>query len=81
MEVDVLPLAVSAMPDTSLLRLGGPRPTLIVNELSQTDVGDAGGVLADQVDMGVQDGGVDGLVVLGQNWKTGEDRSHQTKQN
>lgn len=65
--MDVLPLAVSALPHTGLLRLAGSRPTLGVNILSQADVGDAGRVLADQVDVGVQDGGVDGLVVLGQN--------------
>lgn len=69
MEVDVLPLAVSAVPHTRLLRLAGSRPTLSVNELGQADVSDAGRVLADQVDVGVQDGGVNGLVVLGQNWK------------
>lgn len=72
-EVDVLPLAVSAMPDASLLWLAGPRPTLAVNELSQADVGDAGCILADQVHMGVQDGGVDRLAVLSQNWKDDED--------
>lgn len=72
-EVDVLPLAVSAMPDTSLLWLAGPRPTLAVNKLSQADVGDAGCILADQVHMGVQDGGVDRLAVLSQNWKDDED--------
>lgn len=66
-EVDVLPLAVSALPHTRLLRLAGSRPTLRVNKLSQADVSDAGRVLADQVHVGVQDGGVDGLVVLGQN--------------
>lgn len=64
--MDVLPLAVSAMPDTSFLRLAGPRPTLVVDKLSQADVSDAGCVLADQVDVGVQDGGVDGLAVLSQ---------------
>lgn len=65
--MDVLPLAVSAVPHSGLLRLAGPRPTLSVDKLSQADVSDAGRVLADQVDVGVQDGGVDGLVVLGQN--------------
>lgn len=65
--MDVLPLAVSAMPDASFLRLTGPRPTLAVNILSQTDVSDAGRVLADQVDVGVQDGGVDRFAVLSQN--------------
>lgn len=65
--MDVLPLAVPAVPHARLLRLAGPRSTLVVHKLGQTDVGDAGGVLADQMHVGVQDGGVDGLVVLGQN--------------
>lgn len=65
--MDVLPLAVSAVPDASLLRLAGARSALVVDKLSQPDIGDASGVLADQVDVGVQDGGVDGLVVLSQN--------------
>lgn len=67
--MDVLPLAVPAVPHAGLFRLAGSRPTLSVHELSQADVSDAGRVLADQVDVGVQDRGVDGLVVLGQNWK------------
>lgn len=65
--MDVLPLAFSAMPDSSFLRLAGPRPALVVDKLSQADVSDAGRVLPDQVDVGVQDGGVDGLAVLSQN--------------
>lgn len=69
MEVDVLPLAVPALPDARLLRLAGARPALVVHVLGQADVSDAGGVLADQVDVGVQDGGVDGLAVLCQNWE------------
>lgn len=67
--MDVLPLAVPAVPHAGLLRLAGSRPALSVHVLSQADVSDAGRVLADQVDVGVQDGGVDGLVVLGQDWK------------
>lgn len=65
--MDVLPLAVSALPHSGLLRLAGSRPTLSVNELSEADVSDAGRVLTNQVDVGIQDRGVDGLVVLGQN--------------
>lgn len=63
--MDVLPLAVPAMPHAGFLRLAGPRPTLAVDKLSEANVGDAGRVLADQVDVGVQDCGVDGLAVLG----------------
>lgn len=65
--MDVLPLAVSAMPHAGFLRLAGARPTPPVDKLSEADVGDAGGVVADQVDVGVQDGGVDGFAVFGQN--------------
>lgn len=65
--MDVLPLAVSALPHSGLLRLAGSRPTLSVNELSEADVSDAGRVLTNQVDVRIQDRGVDGLVVLGQN--------------
>lgn len=65
--MDVLPLAVPAMPDASLFRLAGPRPTLAVDELSQADVSDAGCILADQVHVWVQDGGVNGFAVLCQN--------------
>lgn len=71
--MDVLPLAVSAIPDASFLRLAGPRPALAVNKLSQADVSDAGCVLANQVHVGVQDGGVYWLAVLSQNCKHGED--------
>lgn len=76
MKVDVLPLAFPAMPHAGFLRLAGPRPTLAVHKLGQADVGDAGGLVADQVDVGVQDGGVDGLAVFGQNWRkvAGEER-------
>lgn len=65
--MDVLPLALSAVPDAGLLRLAGSRPTLAVNKLGQADVSDARRVLANQVDVRVQDGGVDGLIVLSQN--------------
>lgn len=71
--MDVLPLAVSAVPDARFLRLAGARPALAVHKLSQADVRDAGGVLADQVHVGVQDGGVYWLAVLSQNCKDGED--------
>ena len=62
----VLPLALPAVPDACLLGLAGARPALGVHTLGEADVGDAGGVLADQVDVRVQDGGVDGLAVLSQ---------------
>ena len=65
-EVDVLPAAVAALPDPRLLRLAGARPALDVHVLRQPDVRDAGRLLPHQVDVRVQDGGVDGLTVLSQ---------------
>lgn len=64
MEVDDLPLPVAAVPHPGLLRLGGAWRPVGVDVLRHSDVGDAGGLLPDQVDVGVQDGGVDGLAVL-----------------
>lgn len=64
--MDVLPLAVSTMPHSSFLRLAGARPTLAIHKLSQADVSDAGCIFPNEVHMGVQDGGVDGLAVLSQ---------------
>lgn len=69
MVVDIEPLAVSAVPDTGLLRLRGAGPALAINVLRQADVRDAGGVLPDDVDVGVQDGCVDWLAVLRQYWQ------------
>lgn len=66
MEVDVLPLAVAAVPDAGLLGLAGAGPALRVDVLGEADVGDAGRVLPDDVNVRVQDGRVDRLVVLGE---------------
>lgn len=63
-EVHAEPLGVAAVPHACLLRLAGARAALAVHVLRQADVGDAGGVLADQVHVGVEDGGVHGLAVL-----------------
>lgn len=62
--MDVLPLAVAAVPDTGLFGLAGARAALTVDVLRQADVGDAGGIFPDDVHVRVQDGGVNGLVVL-----------------
>ncbi len=66
------PLGIAAMPHTSLLRLAGARPALAVDVLRQADVGNAGGVLADQMDVGVEDGGVDWLAVFTQHCGDGK---------
>lgn len=68
MEVHVEPLGVAAMPHARLLRLAGARPPLAVDVLRQADVGDAGGLLANQMDVGVEDGGVHWFAVFTQNY-------------
>ena len=62
------PFGIAALPHARLLRLAGARPPLAVDVLRQADVSDAGGVLADQVDVGVEDGGVHRLAVFTQHW-------------
>lgn len=62
--MDILPLAVATVPHPGLLRLGGPWPPLQVDVLGEADVGNAGRILPNQVDVRVQDGGVDGFVVF-----------------
>lgn len=64
--MDVLPLAVAAVPDAGLLRLHGARYAVAVDVLGEADVGNAGGLVPDQVDMGVEQDSVDGLLPLGQ---------------
>lgn len=66
-EVHVEPFSVAAMPHTSLLRLAGARPSLAVNVLRQANVGDAGGVFTDQMDMWVENGGVHWFAVFTEN--------------
>lgn len=60
------PFGIAAMPHTRLLRLAGAWPALAVHVLRQADVGYAGGILADQMDVGVEDGGVHWLAVFTQ---------------
>lgn len=69
MEVDVLPPALPAVPYSGLFRLAGARAALAVHKLRQADVGDAGGIVSDDVHVRVEDGGVDGLAVLGEHWR------------
>lgn len=65
------PFGIAAMPHTCLLRLAGAWLALAVDVLCQADVGYAGGVLADQVDVGVEDGGVHWLAVFTQHCGNG----------
>lgn len=66
-EVDVEPLGIAPMPHAGLFRLAGARPPLSVDVLRQANVGDAGGVLTNQMHVGVEDGGVHGFAVFTQN--------------
>lgn len=68
MEMDDLPLPVAAVPYPGLLRLGGARRPVGVDVLRHSDVGDARGLVADQVDVRVQDGGVDWFAVFRPHW-------------
>lgn len=70
--MDVLPLAVTTVPDASLLRLHGARHAVEVHILGEADVGDAGGFLADQVDVRVEQDGVYGLLRFGQSCGAGD---------
>lgn len=64
MEVNVLPFSVSAVPDASFLRLHGAGQVVRIHVLCESDVSDAGGVLADQMNVRIQKNGVDGFVSL-----------------
>lgn len=65
-EVDVLPLAVAAVPDAGLLRLHGAGHAVAIDVLGEADVGDARRLVPDQMHVGVEQDGVDGLLRLGQ---------------
>lgn len=64
--MDVLPFAVAAVPDTGLLGLHGARHVVDVHVLGEPNVSDARSVLADQVNVRVQQDGVDGFVAFGE---------------
>lgn len=67
--VDIQPLAISAVPDARLFGLRGAGPALAVNVLSQADIRDARSIFTNDMDVGVQDGGVYRLAVLRQYWQ------------
>ena len=66
--MNIEPLSIATMPHPGLLRLAGPRTACRVHKLREPDVGYARGVLANQVHVGVEQGGVHGLAVLAQHW-------------
>lgn len=55
MKVDNLPFAIPAVPDAGLLGLGGAGDPSRIHVLRDADVGDAGGLVSHQVNVGVQD--------------------------
>lgn len=67
--VDIQPLAISAVPNTGLFWLCGAGPALAINVLCQADVRNAGSIFTNDMDVGVQDGGVYWLAVLRQYWQ------------
>lgn len=69
MEVDVLPLAVAAVPHAGLLGLHGARHAAGVHVLGQSNVGNARCIFPNQVHVRVQEDGVHWLVPLGQGCK------------
>lgn len=64
-EVDNLPLAIPAVPDARLLWLGGAWHSVGIDVLGDAYIGDAGGLLPDQMNVWVEDGGVNWFAVLG----------------
>lgn len=70
-EVHNLPFAIAAVPHSGLLRLGRAWDATRIQVLRDADVGDAGRLVAHQMDVGVQDGGVHGLAVPGPHWRWG----------
>lgn len=67
MEVHILPFGVALVPDARLLRLVRVRMVLAVNVLGEAHVGDARRLLAQQMDVRIQNGRVDGLAIFAQN--------------
>lgn len=67
-EMDDLPLPVAAVPHSGLLWLGGARRPVGVDVLRHSDVSNARGLVANQVDVRVQDGGVDWFTVFRPHW-------------
>lgn len=66
--MNVEPLSVTTVPHPGLLGLAGTGTARGVHKLREADVGDARGILPDQVDVRVEQGGVHRLAVLTQHW-------------
>ena len=69
MKMNVLPLAIPAVPHTRLFRLHCFWHSAAIHVLGEPNVCYAGSIVAHQVYMRVQDDGVDGFIAFGQSWK------------
>lgn len=88
--VNILPLVVTLVPDAGLFWLVSVSVTLseydkelrvikknwksifwnlLINVLRQSNVGNAGRIVAQQMDVWIEDGRVDGFTILSQHWK------------
>lgn len=67
--MDVLPLAITAMPHTGLLRLHGAGHATAIHVLGQSNIGNTRCVFSNEVHMWVQEDGVHRLIPFGQGWK------------
>lgn len=67
--MDNLPFAIPAVPDAGLLGLGGAGDPSRIHILRDADVGDAGGLVSHQVNVGVQDCCVHRLAVPRPHWR------------
>lgn len=76
--MDVLPLAVPAVPDAGLLRLHGAGQAVGVDVLGEADIGNACRLVPDQVHVRVKQDGVNGLLGLGQSCRRQEGFGHST---
>jgi len=68
-EVDVLPLAVAAVPHTGLLGLHGAGHAAGIQVLGQSNIGNTRCIFPNEVHMWIQEDGVHWLVPFGQSWK------------
>lgn len=66
MKMHVLPFVVPLVPHAAFLTLLGMRYALFVHVLRQPDICDASSILAQQMDMGIQDCRIDRLTVFPQ---------------
>lgn len=66
MEVNVLPLSIAAVPHAGLFGLHGAGHAAPIHVLGQSNIGDAGRILPNEVHVWVQEDGVHRLIPFGQ---------------